>query len=87
MIRERVTQTSLDPAFDHWFFVYHPNNDWYPGFYHILQREPIGPKFCGYTNQIDTAFVFMLAVRRRIKRKERRAQEKVVPSVLPSYIS
>ncbi|KAH6843394.1 hypothetical protein B0I37DRAFT_217218 [Chaetomium sp. MPI-CAGE-AT-0009] len=75
MIRERVTQTSLDPACDHWFFVYHPDNDWYPGFYHLLEKEPIGPAFCGYTNQIDTAFVFMLAARRQIEKKERRARE------------
>jgi len=75
MIRERVTQTSLDPNYDHWFFVYHPDNDWHPGFYHIVESEPIGPEFCGYTNQIDTAFVFMLAARQRIEKKERRAQE------------
>lgn len=76
MIRERVMQTSRDPDRDHWFFVYHPDNDWYPGFYHIMQEEPIGPEFCGYTNQIDTAFVFMLAARQRIQRNERRAQKK-----------
>jgi hypothetical protein len=75
MIRERVTQTSLDPVCDHWFFVYHPDNDWYPGFYHLLEKEPIGPGFCGYTNQIDTAFVFMLAARRHIEKRERRARE------------
>jgi hypothetical protein len=75
MIQERVTQTSLDPDYDHWFFVYHPDNDWYPGFYHILEREPIGPEFCGYTKQIDTAVVFMLAARQRIEKKERRAKD------------
>ncbi|GAB1317167.1 Nipped-B-like protein B [Madurella fahalii] len=74
MIRERITQTSLDPSHDHWFFVYHPDNDWYPGFYRLLEKEMIGPEFCGYTNQIDTAFVFMLAARRRIQRKEQQAQ-------------
>ncbi|WYZ43617.1 hypothetical protein EsH8_VII_000053 [Colletotrichum jinshuiense] len=79
MIRERVTQTSLDPDHDHWFFVYHPDNDWYPGFYHILVREPIGPEFCGYTNQIDTAFGFMLAARQRIEEKERQFREEGRP--------
>jgi len=74
MIRERVTQTSLDADCDHWFFVFHPDNDWYPGFYDIVASEPIGPQFCGYTNQIDTAFAFMLAARERIRSKERRAR-------------
>ncbi|KAI0381424.1 hypothetical protein F5Y04DRAFT_81886 [Hypomontagnella monticulosa] len=79
MIRERVMQTSRDPIYEHWFFVYHPDNDWYPGFYHILESEPVGPEFCGYTKQIDTAFVFMLAARRRIRERERRAQEEGRP--------
>lgn len=94
MVRERVTQTSLDPARDHWFFVYHPDNDWYPGFYRLLEqdRDAIGPAFCGYTNQIDTAFVFMLAARRRIQRREylaRREGRPVRPTMLhlliPAY--
>jgi prophage DNA circulation protein len=29
LIRERLGQTSDDPAHEHWFFVYHPDNDWY----------------------------------------------------------
>ncbi|KAK0730228.1 hypothetical protein B0H67DRAFT_561123 [Lasiosphaeris hirsuta] len=74
MIRERLGQTSDDPACDHWFFLYHPDNDWYPKFYHLLEEKPVGPAFCGYTNQIDTVFVFMLAARRAIEERERRAR-------------
>ncbi|TGJ81888.1 hypothetical protein E0Z10_g6865 [Xylaria hypoxylon] len=76
MISERVAQTALDIACNHWFFVYHPDNDWYPGFFRIVQKDPMGPEFCGYTNQIDTAFAFMLAARARIKKRELRAKEK-----------
>ncbi|KPM37501.1 hypothetical protein AK830_g9043 [Neonectria ditissima] len=76
MIRERLGQTSDDSTCDHLFFVYHPDDDWYPKFYHLLEKSPVGPRFCGYTNQIDTIFVFMLAARRRIQEKERRAEEK-----------
>ncbi|KAI1505085.1 hypothetical protein F5X99DRAFT_369478 [Biscogniauxia marginata] len=72
MLRERIGQTSGDPDCAHWFFVYHPDNDWYPKFYNLLESKPLGPEFCGYTNQIDTAFVFMLAARRRINEKARR---------------
>ncbi|KAK3362497.1 hypothetical protein B0T25DRAFT_524467 [Lasiosphaeria hispida] len=74
MIRERLGQTSDDAACDHWFFLYHPDNDWYPKFYHLLEDKPVGPAFCGYTNQIDTVFVFMLAARRAIEERERRAR-------------
>ncbi|KAK7419593.1 hypothetical protein QQX98_003184 [Neonectria punicea] len=76
MIRERLGQTSDDPTCDHLFFVYHPDDDWYPKFYHLLEKNPVNPRFCGYTNQIDTIFVFMLAARRRIQEKEQRAKEK-----------
>ncbi|KAF2966418.1 hypothetical protein GQX73_g7125 [Xylaria multiplex] len=76
MISERVTQTSFDTTCSHWFFVYHPDNDWYPGFFRIIQKERIWPEFCGYTNQIDTAFAFMLAARTRIKKRELRAKAK-----------
>ncbi|KAI2628196.1 hypothetical protein GGS21DRAFT_247243 [Xylaria nigripes] len=76
MIRERIMQTSSDADYKHWFFVYHPDNDWYPAFYHLMQEKPVGPAFCGYTNQIDTAFVFMLAARRRLIKKQQRAQRK-----------
>ena len=66
MVRERLGQTANDPTCDHWFFLYHPDDDWYPKFYHLLEKKPVGPAFCGYTNQIDSVFVFMLAVRRYI---------------------
>ncbi|KAK0652471.1 hypothetical protein B0T16DRAFT_454835 [Cercophora newfieldiana] len=71
MIRERLGQTAGDPTTDHWFFLYHPDDDWYPKFYHLLEKKPVGPAFCGYTNQIDTIFVFMLAARRHIESKMR----------------
>ncbi|KAH8680186.1 hypothetical protein BGZ61DRAFT_456378 [Ilyonectria robusta] len=76
MIRERLGQTSDDTTCEHLFFLYHPDDDWYPKFYHLLEKNPPGPRFCGYTNQIDTVFLFMLATRRRIQEKGRRAEEK-----------
>ncbi|KAK5991466.1 hypothetical protein PT974_09748 [Cladobotryum mycophilum] len=73
MISERLMQTTGDPSCDHWFFLWHPDDDWYPKFFHLLQDKPFGPRFCGYTNQIDSVFVFMIAVRRRIKLMEHKA--------------
>ncbi|KAJ4300813.1 hypothetical protein N0V90_002901 [Kalmusia sp. IMI 367209] len=75
MVRERLGQTSDDPAYEHWFFVYHPDNDWYPKFYHLLEGKPLGPAFCGYTNQIDTAFSFMIAARRYVNERECKARK------------
>jgi len=75
MIRERLGQTSDDPLYDHWFFVWHPDNDWYPKFYNLLEAKPLGPAFCGYTNQIDTVFSFMIAARRHIQEREFRLRK------------
>ncbi|KAL2888699.1 hypothetical protein HOO65_030200 [Ceratocystis lukuohia] len=76
MLRERIGQTSADPHTSHWFFVFHPDNDWYPPFYQLLEKEPLGPSFCGYTNQIDTCFLFMLAARRLAEKRDRHARRR-----------
>ncbi|KAJ4351627.1 uncharacterized protein N0V89_006970 [Didymosphaeria variabile] len=93
LIRERLGQTSDDPAYEHWFFLYHPDNDWYPKFYHLLEGKPLGPAFCGYTNQIDTAFSFMVAARqyantereRRAKKQGRKARPVMLHLLVPAY--
>ncbi|KAM0355016.1 hypothetical protein ACHAPU_000866 [Fusarium lateritium] len=70
MIRERLSQSSVDAEREHWFFLYHPDTDWYPKFFHLVEEKPLSPRFCGYTNQIDTVFMFMLAARERINKRE-----------------
>ncbi|KAK7192594.1 hypothetical protein DPSP01_006533 [Paraphaeosphaeria sporulosa] len=93
LIRERLGQTSDDLNYEHWFFVYHPDNDWYPKFYHLLEAKPLGPAFCGYTNQIDTAFSFMIAARqyanterdRRAKKQGRRVRPVMLHLLVPAY--
>jgi hypothetical protein len=70
MVRERLSQSSVDTERDHWFFLYHPDTDWYPKFFHLVEEKPLSPRFCGYTNQLDTVFMFMLAARERITKRE-----------------
>ncbi|RSM02016.1 hypothetical protein BHE90_000329 [Fusarium euwallaceae] len=76
MIRERLSQTAVDPDREHWFFLYHPDTDWYPKFFHLVEEKPLDPRFCGYTNQLDTVFMFMLAARERITERELRKGRK-----------
>ncbi|KAK0619059.1 hypothetical protein B0T14DRAFT_430772 [Immersiella caudata] len=89
MIRERLGQTANDPVCDHWFFLYHPDDDWYPKFYHLLEKKPVGAAFCGYTNQIDTIFVFMLAARRYVEGKMKDSGKGMKPVrfhlLIPAY--
>lgn len=79
MIRERLDQTSGDPVSDHWFFIFHPDNDWYPAFHKHLKKKPLSPRFCGYTNQIDTAFVFMLATRKYLEEMRQESKKRGKP--------
>lgn len=72
-VRQRLGETQDDYEVDHWFFVYHPDTDWHPQFYHLLEEKHPGRRFAGYGNQIDTIFAFMLAA--RIRQTER-AEEK-----------
>ncbi|KAH7313954.1 hypothetical protein B0I35DRAFT_280252 [Stachybotrys elegans] len=81
MIRQRLGETADDPVCDHCFFLYHPDNDWYPEFYHLLEKEPLGSRFGGYTNQIDTVFAFMMAERQRRLNKEQKAAKRGQPSL------
>ncbi|KAJ4168921.1 hypothetical protein NW754_010852 [Fusarium falciforme] len=39
MIRERLSQTTVDPDREHWFFLYHPDTDWYPKFFHLVEEN------------------------------------------------
>ena len=81
MILERLDQTSDDPYFIHYFFVYHPDNDWYPKFYRLIIEAPLGSRFGGYTHQIDTVFMFMLATRNQINKEAREAQKRGRPTL------
>ncbi|KAF5018739.1 hypothetical protein F66182_9274 [Fusarium sp. NRRL 66182] len=92
MIRERLSQTSVDPDRDHWFFLWHPDTDWYPKFFHLVEERPLPPRFCGYTNQLDSVFMFMLAARERITKRENYKARKKQPCrpvqlhlIIPAY--
>ncbi len=66
MVQERLGATSAKRE-AHWFFVYHPDTDWYPGFCKLVSERKLGPRFCGWSNQLDSLFLFMLAVRREME--------------------
>ncbi|KAK1454393.1 hypothetical protein CCUS01_10511 [Colletotrichum cuscutae] len=75
MLQERIGQTAHDLDRDHWFFVYHPDNDWYPDFYERIQRKPISPRFIAHTHQLDAVFILMLAARMLLRRRANSGQD------------
>ncbi|KAI1078790.1 hypothetical protein F5B20DRAFT_571342 [Whalleya microplaca] len=75
MVQERLGATS-GKCESHWFFIYHPDTDWYPGFCKLVAEKRLGRRFCGWTNQLDTLFLFMMAVRKEIGATGERYKEK-----------
>ncbi|KAH9988833.1 hypothetical protein F4779DRAFT_632233 [Xylariaceae sp. FL0662B] len=65
MVQERLGATSGKRE-SHWFFIYHPDTDWYPGFCKLVAEKRLGRRFCGWTNQLDALFLFMMAVRKEL---------------------
>ncbi|KAG2413659.1 hypothetical protein HFD88_002848 [Aspergillus terreus] len=60
----------------HWFFVYHPDTFWTPGFRKLVETNELDRRFGGYTDQLDSLILFLSAVRKEIEEKEQKAWEK-----------
>ena len=73
-LSDRLLSTSQDEKCSHWYFVYHPDNSWYTQFNRRIFKKPLDKRFCGYTNCLDIAVIFMLAVRKRLEHDQRSAE-------------
>ena len=73
-LRVRLLSTSQDEKCSHWYFVYHPDNFWYTQFNRRIFKKPLDERFRGYTNCLDMAVIFMLAVRQRLEHDQRSAE-------------
>ncbi|ETS74398.1 hypothetical protein PFICI_14264 [Pestalotiopsis fici W106-1] len=58
-----------------WFFVYHPDTLWTPGFHRLVKDKGLHRRFCGHSNQLDAAIVYMLAAREYSERAARNANK------------
>ncbi|KAI4594056.1 hypothetical protein LQW54_005165 [Pestalotiopsis sp. IQ-011] len=56
-----------------WFFVYHPDTLWTPGFHRLVKEKGLHRRFCGHSSQLDAAIVYMLAAREYSDRAARKA--------------
>nr|POE60984.1 hypothetical protein CFP56_64693 [Quercus suber] len=56
-------QQQAKPA--HYFFVYHPGNDWHAPFNSLLRNNPL-PGFVGATNNLDALGLFLLDFRKLV---------------------
>jgi len=92
MVREATDNNPDTASCSHLFFVYHPDTDWTGGFHRLVMKKPLSPRFCMHTNQLDSAVLYMKAVRTYLNRLAEydRKRGKPRPSVklhllIPAY--
>ncbi|KAF1975791.1 hypothetical protein BU23DRAFT_566455 [Bimuria novae-zelandiae CBS 107.79] len=56
------TQEMQGDSTDHLFFVYHPDTDWHPDFFHRAQRDPLPTNFLDMSSNLDTLCMYPLAI-------------------------
>ncbi|OCK73219.1 hypothetical protein K432DRAFT_257191, partial [Lepidopterella palustris CBS 459.81] len=89
---DKLMDTSGDEKCSHWYFVYHPDTIWYAHFNRRICEKPLSKRFCGYTNCLDMAVIFMLAVRKSLERHQRSPERHDQPTrmiklhlLIPAY--
>lgn len=78
LVEEALHNFQDDDEVQHWFFVYHPDTIWTPGFHRLVTQRGLHKRFCGHSNQLDAAVVFMLAAREYAERTNRNGDKRKV---------
>ncbi|KAH7117100.1 hypothetical protein B0J11DRAFT_571532 [Dendryphion nanum] len=68
-IHQRTQEMRQDDA-NHFFFVYHPDTDWNPEFFHRAQANPLPSNFLGMSSNLDTLCIWMLFIRSLLARSK-----------------
>lgn len=83
-IRMCIDETEAD-AVQHCFFVYHPDNDWYPAFHDLVQKERLPPNFCGKSHHLGDLCVWMEAVRAELLASTAHEKDTIFHLLVPAY--
>ncbi|KAK9415219.1 hypothetical protein SUNI508_02067 [Seiridium unicorne] len=75
LIEEALHNYQDTDEVSNWFFVYHPDTIWTPGFHRLVMDRGLHRRFCGHSSQLDAAVVFMLAAREYSERAARHANK------------
>jgi hypothetical protein len=84
-IKARIRETQPDKG-KHYFFVYHPDTDWYPAFSELIEQEPLPENFCAQSDNLDALVAWMKIVRRRqIEKNETEGKDATFHILFPAY--
>lgn len=69
----------------HFFYVWHPDSDWYPAFEERQAQHPLGPAFGGYDHDLATICVRMRADREALIGTADYGRTAMLHLVIPAY--
>ncbi|KAK5188245.1 hypothetical protein LTR47_011864 [Exophiala xenobiotica] len=69
----------------HYFYVWHPDTDWYPNFEERQRDSPLGPNFGGYNKDLDTICQRMSSDRMTLIRTTAYGRDAVFHLLIPAY--
>ncbi|SPO06963.1 uncharacterized protein DNG_09657 [Cephalotrichum gorgonifer] len=85
-IRQRVYETEHQGGREnHRFFIYHPDNDWYPAFYDLVREEPLPETFCAKSDNLDKICQMMLSYRETLAQQSPEGKSIVFHLLIPGW--
>ena len=72
---------------EHFYFVYHPDNDWHPTFFNKVKSQPLPESFYGMSENLDALCVWMQFVRRMFAKMRKAKDQPMFHILMPSYRS
>ncbi|KAF2470000.1 uncharacterized protein BDR25DRAFT_262551 [Lindgomyces ingoldianus] len=83
-VSQRVHETAKVPGERHFFFVYHPDTNWYPALYKLQRKEGQIDRYMGMSEQLDLLCHWMKHVRQFMGRYSGRKRV-VLHLLMPAY--
>ncbi|KAF2398333.1 hypothetical protein EJ06DRAFT_532085 [Trichodelitschia bisporula] len=69
----------------HFYFLYHPDTDWHPTFFELVENKPLPDSFYGMSENLDALCVWMRFVRVMLAKQRSWGREAVFVLLVPAY--
>ncbi|CZR60206.1 uncharacterized protein PAC_10102 [Phialocephala subalpina] len=69
----------------HVFFLYHPDTDWHPDFFEMVERDPLPDNFYGMSENLDALCVWMQYLRMIFTKNGKWGRTAVFDLLMPGY--
>ncbi|RSL79877.1 hypothetical protein CDV31_017169, partial [Fusarium ambrosium] len=69
----------------HYFYVWHPDTDWYQKFDEKREKKPLGPNFGGYNSDLNTICLRMSSDRAALTKLTKHGPDAIFHLLIPTY--